>query len=53
MRSLEMTIIVGATVALVGVSRVILKRHHVSDVLAGAVLGALLGWLVFHLLPFS
>ncbi len=51
--SLEMTIIVGAAVILVGVSRVILKRHHLSDVLAGAVLGVLFGWLIFYLVPFS
>jgi len=52
LQSFEMTIILSATVMLVGVSRVILKRHHVSDVLAGAVLGALLGWLIFYLVPF-
>ncbi len=30
--------------ALVAWSRVIRRRHHVSDVLAGALLGCLLGW---------
>jgi len=48
-RSAELTVLIVATVLLVGISRVILKRHHVSDVLAGIVLGALLGWLISYL----
>ncbi len=52
LQSFEMTIILSATVILVGVSRVILKRHHISDVLAGVALGALLGWLILYLVAF-
>ncbi len=48
-RSVELAVLVVAMVILVGVSRVILKRHHISDVLAGIVLGALLGWLIAYL----
>ena len=38
--SVELTVLIVATVILVGIARVILRRHHVSDVLAGMVLGA-------------
>jgi undecaprenyl-diphosphatase len=31
---------------LVGISRIVLKRHHPGDVLAGGILGLAAGWLV-------
>jgi len=51
--SLRFTIVIAATVTVVGISRVILKRHHVSDVLAGAALGIVTGWLIFYFARFS
>lgn len=51
--SLRFTIVIAATVTVVGISRVILKRHHVSDVVAGAALGIVTGWLIFYFARFS
>lgn len=40
----------GVIAVLVGLSRIVLKRHHPSDVLAGGILGLSAGWLVMHML---
>ena len=47
----------GVVAALVGVSRTMDYRHHATDVLSGAILGAVVGICMYHvyhhvLLPF-
>jgi membrane-associated phospholipid phosphatase len=34
------------------VTRVLLKRHFVSDVIGGVVVGAVVGWLTLFVAPF-